>query len=167
MELVIEQEIPFPLEQVEQVIVAPETWGNITIYIPSLKELKLLYREEVGNNVCLRKWYVPDITVPWFAKGKIKDEMLEWGELFTWDPQTKHGDFLIEPNIPREWNKYFSCSGKYILKPKTQDSTVRIVTLDIRVSVPLFSAMAEGYIGDRIKDWYRQEADALTILAAK
>lgn len=167
MELVIEQEIPFPLERVEQVIVAPETWGNITTYIPSLKELKLIYREEVGTNICLRKWYVPDITVPWFAKGKIKPEMLEWGELFTWDPQVKHGDFLIEPNIPREWNKYFSCGGKYILKPKTQDSTVRIVTLDIRVSVPLFSAMAEGYVADRIKEWYKQEADALTILAAK
>jgi len=27
--------------------------------------------------------------------------------------------------------------------------------------------MAEGYVADRIKEWYKQEADALTILAAK
>lgn len=166
MKLSIEHNIPHSVDRIEEVILAPETWGEINKIFPSIKNVKLIYKEKVQGKICLRKWFVPDVTLPWFAKGKIKPEMLEWGEMFTWSPEAKHGEILIEPNIPREWNGYFSCCGQYILKPQGENSTTRLALFDIRVSVPLFGGMAEGYVADKIRDWYGQEADALTILAA-
>lgn len=172
MKVVIEHIIPYELSLVEEIVLDSYTWHNVNKHFSSLKEVKVIYREEVENKICVRKWYVPDIAVPWFAKGKLKPEMLEWGEMLTWCPKTHSGDFIIEPNIPREWKDYFECKGTYSLESVGSqtyyglETTKRIVSIDINVKIPLVSGLAERYIADKVKDWYQQEADVLKVLSA-
>lgn len=167
MKLTIEHTIPYELSLVEEILLDSYTWNSVKAYMPTLKEVKMIYREEVEGKVCLRKWFVPDITIPWFARGKVKQEMVEWGEMLTWCPQNHSGNFVIEPNIPREWQGYFRCEGKYVLESDGDMRTQRIVNIDFEVKIPLIGGMAEGYIGDRVKEWYVGEANALTVFAAK
>lgn len=167
MKLTIEHTIPYELSLVEDVILDHYTWNSVAKYMPSLKEVKVIYREEVEGKVCLRKWFVPDITIPWFARGKVKQEMVEWGEMLTWCPQNHSGEFVIEPNIPREWLHHFRCEGKYALESLGENKTRRLVHIDLQVKIPLIGGMAEGYIADRVKEWYAGEANALTVFAAK
>ena len=173
MKLVIEHSIPYDLSLIEEVILDPYTWHNVQKYVPSIDNVKVIYREEVQNKICIRKWYTPNVTVPWFAKGKVREDMLKWGEMLTWCPQTHSGEFIIEPNIPNEWQKYFSCKGEYKLETIfsanyfSNQTTKRIVNIDLDVKIPLLGSKAEEYIADKVKVWYQQEADALKVLAAK
>jgi len=171
MKLVIEHTIPYELSLVEEIILDAYTWHNVQKYIPSIKDVKVIYREEVQDKICIRKWYTPNVTVPWFAKDKIKEDMLQWGEMLTWCPQTHSGEFFIEPNIPNEWQTYFSCKGQYKLErisnQFSNETTKRIIAIDLDVKIPLVRGIAEEYIADKVKVWYQQEANALKVLAAK
>lgn len=167
MKLIIEHTIPYELSLVEEILLDAYTWHNVKNHVPSIKDVKVIYREEVQDKICIRKWYTPNITVPWFAKGKIKDDMLEWGEMLTWCPQSHSGEFIIEPNIPNEWKTYFDCQGQYKLESAWIETTKRIVSINLDVKIPLFRGIAEEYIAEKVKLWYQQEAEALKILAAK
>ena len=129
--------------------------------IDNTHEVILELTKKFDIKISIRKLFVPDIIIPWFAKGKVKQEMIEWGEILTWNPSTQSGDFVIEPNIPNEWKHYFSCHGSYSLKPVDNNQTRRVVELEFNLRIPLVGVIAERYIADQIKDWYEKEAYAL------
>ena len=161
MKLIVENTICCSSSNIEEIILNPDTWDSVHQHIPTLKEVKVIHKEKFDNKISLRKWYKPDISIPWFARNKVKQEMIEWGEILTWNPTSHSGEFVIEPNIPNEWKQYFTCYGSYSLNSIDDNQTRRVVNIEFNLRIPLVGVIAERYIADQIKDWYEKEAYAL------
>lgn len=157
MNLTIEHKVNINISQIEKIILDPLSWENLRDRIPTLKEVKVLSREQFGDKIHMRKWFVPNITIPWFARGKVKREMLEWEETLIWSPNNHCGEFTIKPNIPKQWEGYFTCKGLYALHPQDSNMTRRVVSIDFEVKVPMVGGFTEKFIADQIKEWYDKE----------
>jgi hypothetical protein len=91
------------------------------------------------------------------AKRFIGDSEPAWVEEARWDPATRKWEWLIHPEVAKE---LLSASG-YIEIDGSEEESVRIVSGNVKVKVPLYGGKVEAAIVRGLETAYAQEAEKL------
>jgi hypothetical protein len=92
------------------------------------------------------------------ARRFIGDADPAWVEEALWDPASRKWEWKILPEVAKD---LLSASG-YVEIDGSEDESVRIVSGNVRVKVPLYGGKVEAVIVRGLEQAYAQEAERLT-----
>jgi hypothetical protein len=145
-----------PPEQVAQALLDldyQETLKGIDV----LSDREVLAQEEGGDGrVNRRVRCVLGIDLGG-AKRFIGDADPAWVEEATWDPETHKWEWKILPEVAKD---LLTASG-YIEIDGSEDESVRIVSGNVKVRVPIYGGKVEAAIVRGLESAYSQEAEKL------
>jgi hypothetical protein len=151
------QRLHGPLDVIEAVFVNPEFLTELGS-LHKLGSPVLLDQQEQGQKVRQRVRYrfVGELS-PVVTK-VIDPSRLTWVEDTTLDRSTHRTSWQI---LPDNYANLLSASGEITLTPGDGDTTVRRVTGDVNVRVPLVGRKAEAAIVSGLREHASAEADAV------
>lgn len=126
--------------------------------VGDLKEREVLSQEQRTDGTVLRQVRcVLDLDISGPAKRFIGDADPAWIQHEVWDPVAGSWTWHIDPEVGADLLK---ANGRVTLEAKGGE-TVRTVTGDVKVGVPLYGGKVEGWIVKGLERAYEEEADLL------
>ena len=144
MRWTVEHAIDASIERVEAVIIDPATLASMPVFMKAIASAEALERHENGDVIERVTRFTSTASPPAFA-GPVKREMMQWVERTTWNLRTHSARYVIEPNIPAEWQKYFRGDGTYRLEARGAGKTVRVIEGDLEIRVAIVGRIAERF----------------------
>lgn len=163
MQWKVEHIVSAPRSEVERVLFDPATTAILPRFMKGIAKAQVLSLDANERELVIRKRFEPSMKLPAFAKG-IDPEMTQWVETVKWSRSAHEATFAIDANVPAEWKKYFSASGRYRLEARGNE-TLRVIEGELTVRVPLVGPIAERYIVGVLREWFAGEAQALEACA--
>jgi hypothetical protein len=165
----ITHEFDIPLDALELAVISPSLVDKLgpklvtaKLGIESLKQNAHALKDGVLDRV----WhYQANVKIPAFARGVITREMCAWDEHSVYDLRRHESEWTIQPNIKREWHKYFVAKGTYAIVPMGEGRAKRVVKGDLEVRVPVVRQVAERMIVNEVKKTFEAEAATLRDMA--
>jgi hypothetical protein len=146
-----------PPEQVAEALLDPDYQDTLK-GIDALSDREVLAQEEGGDGrVNRRVRCVLGIDLGG-AKRFIGDADPAWIEEATWDPETHRWEWEILPEVAKD---LLTASG-YIEIDGSEEESVRIVSGNVKVKVPIYGGKVEAVIVRGLESAYSQEAEKLT-----
>ncbi|SRR5258706_3847566 len=131
--------------------------------LPGTGPLRVIERREDGDVVRLRVAFEFIEQLPSVARAVLGTGRLTWVQETDIDRARHRTQFRVIPDVHAD---RLSCQGTYQLRPDG-DGSVRLITGDLKVRVPLLAGRAERAIATGLVERLDVEADALaTWLAA-
>jgi hypothetical protein len=152
----VEHRFPAPVARVEAAMTDPAFYDALRD-LPGVEPPRLLDRSEDAGRVVLRVRYVFSGDLPSVARRVLGHGEVAWVQRLTVDAATHRVDFTIEPERHAE---LLTCTGAYILRADAAD-TVRTISGELRVHVPLLGGRAERAIASGLVERIDAEANAL------
>lgn len=125
--------------------------------VGDLKERTLLSQEPHGDGVVRRVRCVLGLEISGAAARFLGGAEPAWVQEEHWDPSTRTWEWVIHPEIAKD---LLSARGEIALRDRG-DHSVRSVTGEVRVHVPLYGGRVEGLIVEGITRAYDEEAERL------
>jgi hypothetical protein len=125
--------------------------------IDALSDREVLHQEEGNDGEVLRRVRCVLGVDLGGAKRFIGDSEPAWVEEARWDPANRKWQWRILPEVAKE---LLSASG-YIEIDGSEEESVRIVSGNVRVKVPLYGGRVEAAIVRGLETAYAQEAEKL------
>lgn len=157
MDFEIEQRFSAPADAVAEALLDTDYQASLHDVGP-LKDRELLeQRRERSGRVVRRVRCVlgRDLGA---AKKFLRGADPAWVEEAHWDPDGMKWEWRIHPEVAAE---LLSAEGEIVLHEKGDD-TVRVVTGNVKVKVPLYGGRVEEVIVKELEAAYSDEADRLT-----
>lgn len=127
--------------------------------VGKLKERELLGQEEhPDGSVTRRLRCVLDLDVSGVAKKFIGDSDPAWVQHETWDPQARAWAWEVHPEVGEG---LLAARGSILLEG-SEGKTIRTVTGEVKVGVPLYGGKVEGWIVEGLEQAYGEEAELIT-----
>jgi hypothetical protein len=117
----------------------------------------LSLEEGPGGTLTRRVRCVLALHVSGMAKTVLGDADPAWVQEELWDAERRHCEWTIHPEVAAE---LLSASGTITIGD-SDGKTVRTVTGDVRVRVPLYGGKVEGWIVQGVSRAYDEEAARL------
>ncbi len=167
MRFEIVHEFEIPLDALELAVLSPDLVGKLQTRLKNIEEVRQTeHRLEKG--VLYRVWAYQasvKLPVPVFAKKVVTRDMLSWDERSTYDIKSHSAAWSVQPNVKRDWRKYFQADGKYRLLPIERGKTRRTVEGELFLRVPVVQKMAERAILGEVRRMFDAEAETLREMA--
>lgn len=146
-----------PIDRVAATLLDESYQAALADVSPALESRELLSQEEVaGGKVLRRVRCVLGIDLgP--ARRFIGSSEPAWVEEATWDPSAQIWSWTILPEVGSD---ILSAHGDVALKDG-EGTTVRVVTGEVKIRVPLYGGRVEGWIVDGLRQGYDAEAQRL------
>lgn len=161
MHIEISHEFDIPLDAVELAVVSPVFLGALTRTLGNIErseQKQHVIKDGILSRVWFFQWNIP---IPPFAAGHITKDMCAWDEHTEYDLKRHSGTWRVTPNVKPEWQRYFSAAGEYTLEANSKDRTIRKVTGDIRLNLPIVGGVAERFIAREVRKNFELEAKTL------
>jgi hypothetical protein len=152
----VEHRFPAPIPRVEAAMTDPAFYTALRD-LPGVEPPELLDRSEQHGHVVLRVRYVFSGDLPSVARRVLGHGEVAWVQRSTVDLERHRTDFTIEPDRHAE---LLTCAGVYLLRTDASD-TVRTISGELRVRVPLLGGRAERAIASGLVERIDAEANAL------
>jgi hypothetical protein len=163
MRLEARHEFPAPVEAVEAAMADPAFYGQLRD-LPDLAPPEVLDRTASGSRITLRVRYVFTGHVDPIVKRLVDVDELVWVQTTEFDTEAHEASLTV---VPEKLGSMLRCGGRFELAPTPAGGTVRTLTGELKVKVPLLGGRAEKALGPGILRRIDLEADALrTWLAA-
>jgi hypothetical protein len=132
------------------------------LQLPGVAPLQVVDRREDGDVVSMNIAYEFTEQLPAVARGILGSGRLRWVQATVIDRARHRGEFTI---VPGSHADRLSCGGSYLFRPVTDSTeakgTVRTITGELTVRVPLLGGRAERAITSGLIERLDVEADAL------
>lgn len=129
MKINSEARIPYPREQVY--LAYRDRMAEIAEFIPDIKEVKIVSREEGDGTVTLHNEWASDREVPSVVSKIIKPEHLRWDDYATWHNAAFYAQWEIKT---RAFTDAVRCTGRTEVL-EDGDSTVVRLTGDLSITL--------------------------------
>ncbi|MBN2724037.1 MAG: DUF2505 family protein [Deltaproteobacteria bacterium] len=160
MKFKIKQEFDYPITVVEEALFLDENIGSFLVNeMPSLIELEKIEIIRDDDSVKRKVRYLPKPLIKRVGTKKIPPEAMEWVEHSTYDLKTHVLKYSNIPTHPRI-GKMFQNDGEILLE-ESGDKTVRTISGELKIKVPVVGAIAERIIFKTAKTVLEEEAQAL------
>ncbi|MCU1456305.1 MAG: hypothetical protein JWL73_397 [Actinomycetia bacterium] len=165
MRLEARHEFPAAVEAVEQAMADPAFYAQLRD-LPDLAPPEVVDRAAVGSRITLTVRYVFTGHVDPIVRRVVPVDQLVWVQTTEFDTAAHEATLTV---VPEKLGSMLQCAGKFVLQPATRTSgdgvarpgTVRTLTGELRVKVPLLGGRAEKALGPGILRRIDLEADAL------
>lgn len=107
MQINSESRIPYPQEQV--FLAYRDRMPEIAEFIPDIKEIKVVSREDGDGTVTLHNEWASDSEVPAVVSKIIKPEHLRWDDYATWHDDGCYAEWQLKT---RAFTEAVTCSGR-------------------------------------------------------
>ncbi len=126
--------------------------------VGALEERELLsQRRSADGTVKRRVRCVLGIDIPGPARRFLGSSDPAWVEEATWDPESMKWAWVIHPEVAKEL-----LEAKGMIEVEANgEGTVRRVSGDVKVRVPIYGGRVEGFIVEGIRHAYDDEAERL------
>jgi hypothetical protein len=153
----LEQTIPASYDDVVTATLDERYQRSLTD-LPPLEHRELIEQFEDGDGRTVR---ITRCTLAISSGGAVSkfigDSDPAWKEEATWHPEDSHWEWHILPEVAKE---LLSAKGRIVLEERG-DETVRTITGEVKVRVPLYGGRVEGWIVEGLEHAYGEEADRL------
>jgi hypothetical protein len=171
MRLEARHEFPAPVAAVERAMADPAFYDQLRD-LPDLAPPEVVARTEVGSRITLRVRYVFTGYLDPIVRRILPVEQLVWVQTTELDTAAHEASLTV---VPEKLGSMLQCAGKFELVAATRTSgsgipkpgTVRTLTGELKVKVPLLGGRAEKALGPGILRRIDLEADALRAWLAR
>ena len=171
MRLEAHHEFPAPVDAVEEAMADPAFYEQLRD-LPDLAPPEVLDRTEVGSRITLQVRYVFTGHIDPIVRRIVNVDQLVWVQTTELDTAAHEASLTV---APEKLGSMLQCAGKFELAPATRTSgdgiskpgTIRTLTGQLKVKVPLLGGRAEKAIGPGILRRIDLEADALRAWLAR
>lgn len=157
MHFEIEHRFDAPIDEVAAAILDEDFQAGLGDVVSTLEAREVLSQEEAPDGTVVRRARCVLGVDLGAAKRFIGDAEPAWVETATWDPAAHTWTWVVEPEIAAE---ILSSNGSIELVDEG-DKTLRRVTGDVKVRVPLYGGRVEKMIVENMTAAYEAEADHL------
>jgi hypothetical protein len=159
------QALRVPLPAVEAAFLDPGFLQELG-QLPKVGHTELLEQQDRGNEMWQRVRYAFTGELSAAVRAVVDPTQLTWVEESTLDRATHRTTFVIRPD---RYSGLFDAAGQVTLTPGAtgEDSTVRRVTGDLTVHVPLVGRRVEAAIVSGLRDHAAAEIGALERWASR
>ncbi len=158
MRLEARHEFPAPVAAVEAAMADPAFYGQLRD-LPDIAPPAVISRTETGSRITLEVRYVFTGKVDPIVKRLVDVDQLVWVQTTEFDTSAHVAALTI---VPEKLGSMLQCAGRFDLTPDPRGSgTVRTLTGELKVKVPLLGGRAERALGPGILRRIDLEADAL------
>lgn len=153
----IEQRIPASYDVVVSTLL-DESYQRSLTDLPPLKDRELIAQTRQDDGRVLRVTRcVLAIHLSGTVKRFIGEEDPAWVEEAVWDPEASQWTWKVIPEVAKD---LLSADGTIVLS-EHGDDTLRRVTGDVKVRVPLYGGKVEGWIVEGLEHTYEEESRRL------
>jgi hypothetical protein len=156
MRFTVEHRFAASVEAVETAMTDPLFFAELRT-MPGIEPPTLLARRADGDRIILDVRYVFSGDLPSVARSVLGRGELAWIQHSIVDLARHRTDFTIEPE---RHTSLLHCKGVYLLRTDA-DHTVRTISGDLQVNVPLLAGRAERAITGGLVERLDAEADVL------
>jgi hypothetical protein len=150
----LEQRIPAPYDQVVATTL-DESYQRSLTDLPPLRDRELIEQTHQDDGKVLRVTRcVLAIHLSGTVKRFIGEEDPAWIEEATWHPDESEWTWRVIPEVAKE---LLSATGSITLA-EHGDGTIRHVTGEVKVRVPLYGGKVEGWIVEGLEHTYEEES---------
>ncbi len=157
MRLEARHEFPAPVADVERAMADPAFYDQLHD-LPDLAPPEVLDRTEVGSRITLRVRYVFTGHVDLIVRRVVNIDQLVWIQTTEFDTHAHEATLTV---VPEKLGSMLQCAGKFELASTSAGGTVRTLTGELKVKVPLLGGRAERALAPGILRRIDLEADAL------
>ncbi len=158
MRLEARHEFPAPVDEVEAAMADPAFFGQLH-NLPDIAPPEVISRTETGSRITLEVRYVFTGEVDPIVRRLVNVDELVWVQTTEFDTSAHEAALTV---VPEKLGSMLQCAARFDLSPDPRGSgTVRTLTGDLRVKVPLLGGRAEKALGPGILHRIDLEADAL------
>ena len=125
--------------------------SEVAKYIPDIKQIDVLRRDEDGPRVSLHNLWIADREIPKMARGFIKPDMLRWDDFADWDQDTWICTWRLGI---RAFPDGVKCSGSNTFVDLGGDRTKVVLGGDLTIDVkkiPGVPRLLAGRIGPQVE----------------
>lgn len=155
MRFEVEHRFDAALATIEAASLDPAFYAQLRM--PGVDPPEVVEHREDGDVVHLRVRYEFTGQLPSMARTVLGTSRLQWVNASVADRTRHRTDFEVIPDVHAE---RLACRGTIQLAPDG-DGTLRLITGDLKVKVPLLAARAERAIASGLLERLDVEADAL------
>ena len=126
---------------------------EIAAYMPDIKEILVLSREEEGDTARLHNVWRAEREIPSFAKNILKPDMLQWDDHALWHKANHTCDWRLELRV---FTDAVKCGGTNVFEALGADSTKVVLdgNLDINLKhVPGVPRLLARTIAPRVEQF--------------
>jgi hypothetical protein len=152
----VEHRFATTVDAVEAAMTDPAFYAGLRL--PGVAPLHVVDRREEGDVVRIDIAYEFTEQLPSVARGIVGSGRLTWVQATAIDRARHRGEFSI---VPGSHADRFSCGGSYSFRSEAE-GTVRAISGELKVRVPLLGGRAERAITSGLIERLDVEADALT-----
>jgi Protein of unknown function (DUF2505) len=154
-------EFDIALDALELAVLSPDFLEKLVGRLHNIERATQL-NHALTPTVLERTWFFQwNIPIPTFATSHVTREMCAWEEHTTYQLSTHTSTWKVHPRIKPEWQKFFSAAGDYRLEAAGGNQTIRRVTGEILLNVPLVKQVAERFVISEIRKNFDAEAATL------
>jgi hypothetical protein len=143
MEIRSESRIHYPREQVYRAY--RDRLPDIASYIPDVREIKVLSREEGDATLRLHNEWIAHREIPQIASSILRPEHLRWDDFATWHDGAFYCDWEIKP---RAFTDAVRCKGRNTFVADGDATLVRL-TGDLQIDLREIPGVP-GFLGKRL-----------------
>lgn len=138
----------------EEVFVAyRDQMPQVAAYIPDIKEIQVLSREEGAGVVKLHNVWIADREVPTFARAFIKPEMLRWDDFAEWRESERRCYWTLKVRV---FSEAVRCSGTNTIVAVDPQTTRVTLSGDLQIDlkhIPGVPSLLAGRITPQVESF--------------
>jgi hypothetical protein len=159
MRLDIVHEFPFPVEELERLMMHPGLPDLLVAQVPLLVAVQIRAFSRDGNRIERRLSYKPKPVIQYVGTKKVEPEWMEWIEESAFDLSTHRGSFKNVP-VKRRIAEVFDNHGTLRVEP-TPNGCKRTILTELNIKLFVVGKLAERMIAPHAKELLDAEAALL------
>jgi hypothetical protein len=159
MRLDIVHDFPFPVEELERLMMHPGLPDLLVAQVPLLVAVQIRALSRDGNRIERRLSYKPKPVIQYVGTKKVEPEWMEWIEESTFDLSTHRGSFKNVP-VKRRIAEVFDNHGTLRIE-STPNGCKRTILTELNIKLFVVGKLAERLIAPHAKELLDAEAALL------
>ncbi|MHB8296707.1 MAG: DUF2505 domain-containing protein [Acidimicrobiales bacterium] len=157
MRLEVEQRFRHGEDDVAEALADPDFLSSLS-RLGTTAHAELLDRRQEGDRIVQRTRYCIAAEMPAAVRRFIDPSRLSWVERSTAEVGSHHAVFDISPDY---YASRLHCKGTFDLKPAGDGGSVRVISGELTVRVPLLGGRAEQAVMSGLTDYLEMTATAV------